>query len=271
MSLLRERIFKLLNEPRALQRFLLRRYFFYLLEKMGIHAVGDHFYEPIPNLQWVQKHYNDVEKFFPALVDWNFAEMEQRTLATLHSYGQEFEEDVEKYGYRENHYFGKWDALCLYTYIRSNKIKCVVEIGQGFSTLVTLAALGRNRADFNIGTRMISIDPYSRTMSQQSTVDSAEATLFRKSIQNMGAAEILKSLGPDCMLFVDSSHVFKAGSDVEFLQKKSIPLSLQDVIFIFTIFTHPIRGPRQITQARSGLGTNRIYWNSFLHSIVTLV
>ena len=56
MCLLKERLFKLRNEPRALQRFVLRRYLFNILEWMGVHVVADHFYEPIPNLKWVNEH-----------------------------------------------------------------------------------------------------------------------------------------------------------------------------------------------------------------------
>ncbi|HEX2521304.1 MAG TPA: class I SAM-dependent methyltransferase [Terriglobia bacterium] len=224
MRIFQERLFKLRNEPHALQRFVLRRYLFTTLERLGIHAVGDHFYEPIPNLVWLEKHYDDSQKFFPASSDWDFSAMEQRALAAIATYGGEFREEADKRGYRENCYFQKWDALCLYTYLRSNKIRCVVEIGQGFSTLVTLAALGRNRRDNGIATRLISIDPYARADSQQSTLDRTEATVIRQTVQDTGAAEILPFLGDDCLLFVDSSHVFKVGSDVEFLQKKVYPL-----------------------------------------------
>jgi hypothetical protein len=223
MSLIKERLFKLRNEPRALQRFVLRRYLFNILEWMGVHVVADHFYEPIPNLKWVNEHYDDSQPFFPAETDWNFPEMEQRVLGSMQKYGGEFYTEVEKYGFRKNHYFQGWDALSLYTYIRRNDIRTVVEIGQGFSTLVSQAALGKSRADKGVDTRFISIDPYARIESQQSTADRAQITTIRKSVQDVGAAEILKELGPNCLLFVDSSHIYKTGSDVEFLMKEIYP------------------------------------------------
>jgi hypothetical protein len=222
MSLLKERLFKLRNEPRALQRFVIRRYLFDFLEKFGIHATADHFYEPIPSLKWIRQNYDESQLFFPPESEWDFAGMEEWMLDAVSEFGSEFAGETEKYGYRENYYFQGWDALCLYTYIRRMKIRSVVEIGQGFSTLVSLAALGRNRVD-GVETRFLSIDPYSRIESQQSSADRAEVVILRKAVQDVDAATILKDLGEQCLLFVDSSHIYKAGSDVEFLMKWVYP------------------------------------------------
>jgi hypothetical protein len=223
MSLFKERLFKLKNEPRALQRFVLRRYLFNILERIGIHAVADHFYEPIPNLRFLEKEYDDTQLFLPSGAEWDLGILEQRALDAINQYGIEFNNEVAKYGYRKNHYFQGWDALCLYTYLRKNKIKTVVEIGQGFSTLVSLAALGKNRGSDSIQTRFVSIDPYSRIDSQQSAADRAEVTIVRKSVQSVGSQQILSELCPNSLLFVDSSHIYKAGSDVEFLMKNIYP------------------------------------------------
>lgn len=223
MSLLQERLYKLKHEPRALQRFILRRYLFRFLERLGIHAVADHFYEPIPNLRFLENEYDETKLFIPAGANWDFKNLEMETLAAIEQYGSEFCTEVEKTGYRKNHYFQGWDALCLYTYLRRNQIKTVVEIGQGFSTLVSLAALGKNRGSDAIQTRFISIDPYSRIESQQSTADRAEVTIVRKSVQSVGSDQILSELSSDSLLFVDSSHIYKAGSDVEFLMKNVYP------------------------------------------------
>jgi hypothetical protein len=255
MHPLKERLFKLRNEPRALQRFVLRRYLFKFLEWIGVHVVADHFYEPIPSLKWVEKNYDDSEPFFPEKAEWNFSEIEQHVVESIAKYGGEFEVEVGKYGYRENYYFQAWDALCLYTYIRSNGIRTVVEIGQGFSSLVSQAALGKNRSDNGLLTRFISIDPYARLESQQSNPDRAKITTIRKSVQDVGAAEILKELGQNCLLFVDSSHVYKAGSDVEFLMKEVYPhLPPESHLHIHDIYS-PFPWPKKFYTER------KWFWN----------
>lgn len=190
---------------------------------MGIHAVADHFYEPIPNLRQLEARYDENRKFVPAGADWDFARIESDVKGSIEKFGSEFMVEASKYGYRSNHYFQAWDALCLYTYLRQNQITSVVEIGQGFSTLVSLAALGKTRSEGKIETRFVSIDPYSRIESQQSEADRAEVTIIRKPVQDVGADEILSELTAASLLFVDSSHIYKAGSDVEFLMQNVYP------------------------------------------------
>lgn len=221
--LLKERLFKLWNEPKALRRFLLRHYFFGFFEKFGIHTIADHFYEPIPNISWIKKNYDENKLFFPAGTKWDFANIELSVSKAITEYGGEFTAETDQQGYRDNYYFFGWDALCLYTYLRSKKIKTVVEIGQGFSTLIHLAALGKNRSAHKVATKFISIDPYSRLESQQSSANSSEVSIECKRVQEVDAEKLLSLLGPYTLLFVDSSHVYKTGSDVEFLMREVYP------------------------------------------------
>lgn len=222
MSLFKERLYKIRNEPNALRRYFLRRFLFNILEKFGIHIVADHFYEPIPNLGWIRNNY-DASLYFPADTAWNFKQMELETACAIDAFSGEFFEATEKTGYTKNYYFQYWDALCLFIYIRSNKIRKVVEIGQGFSTLVSQAALAQNRNKDGLDTKLVSIDPYGRLQSQESATDASDIETIRRSAQDIGSSELLDHLDQHSLLFVDSSHVFKAGSDVEFLIKHVYP------------------------------------------------
>lgn len=222
MSLIKERLYKIRNEPNVLKRYFLRRYLFRLFEKLGLHVVADHFYEPIPNLTWIRKNY-DESKYLPAGAEWNFNQMEHEMLSAIEAYAGEFFEATDKTGYCKNYYFQYWDALCLFIYIRSRKIHKVVEIGQGYSTLVSQAALDLNKKKLGLDTKLISIDPYGRLQSQKSATDTSGIETINKSVQDISTAEIIRMLDQHSLLFVDSSHIFKAGSDVEFLTKHVYP------------------------------------------------
>src|SRR5277367_3593979 len=139
----RDALYKTRHEPKAVRRFVIRK-LFNLLQSAGIHATADHFYEPIPNTKEIASKYDlgprpcrGIDfKGEHAIVEW---------LRIVEQYGHEYYDATRPFGFYEgNAYFRGVDALTLYCVLRDVKPKCVVEVGQGFSTRVTLAALEKN-------------------------------------------------------------------------------------------------------------------------------
>jgi hypothetical protein len=61
VTIFKERLYKVFHEKNSVQRYLARRFLFPLLEQLGFHIVGDHFYEPIPNLKALAECYQETD------------------------------------------------------------------------------------------------------------------------------------------------------------------------------------------------------------------
>ena len=224
MKITKERIYKMKNEPNALVRFVLRKKLFGFFQLFGIHATANHFYEPIPDSKFLAKDYDDQVKAFPhAAAGWKLNEVEEKFGEAYEKFAQEFATEEESMGYGPNHYFGRLDAISLYVFLRVNKVLKVTEVGQGFSTRVMARALRKNSEDLGVAFTAHSIDPFARTESQDGDKFIDGVKIIKKSIQDLGAEKICEMVG-DGLLFVDSSHIYKTGSDVQYLQRNVYPI-----------------------------------------------
>ena len=109
------------------------------------------------------------------------------------------------------------DAEVLFCMLRHLRPKRVVEIGSGFSSLITAEV---NRQFMSGAMEFTCIEPYPR----QFLIDGVPGvtSLIRKKIQQMEPS-FFDRLGPNDILFIDSSHVAKAGSDVNYLIFEILP------------------------------------------------
>jgi hypothetical protein len=237
---LREKFFKASHETNALQRYICRRFLFDLFQRVGLHITGDHFYEIIPNTRQVREQYSDGPRTL-AGIDWRFADCENRALALIERFGGEFSESAGRFGFQEdNYYFRGLDALMLYLVLRDLKPETMVEVGQGFSTRVALAALDRNASETGTRVQLVSIDPYPR-FRPADVPRSVALELVERKIQDIEIHPLLKHCR---FLFVDSSHVFKFGSDVAFEITTVYPqLQTGAIVHLHDIFS-PFDYPR---------------------------
>jgi hypothetical protein len=232
-----EKIYKAFNEKNAIQRYLSKKVFGFT-EMIGFHLLGDHFYEPIPNTEIIKEQHEDLPRSCHH-INFNFNEAVQKTAKLLEQWGQEFYDSVSNYDYREiNYYFRGLDAILLYCLIRELKPRSIVEIGQGISTKITLAALEDNYRETQVKPKFISIDPYSRFTFQKGKKINIEVELMQVPLQEISTS-LFANLGQSDLLFVDSSHVYKFGSDVEYLFEEIYPQIPQGVY----IHIHDICSP----------------------------
>ena len=235
-----EKIYKVLHERNSVQRRLARATFEFW-QRLGFHVVGDHFYDPIPNTQTVRDTYVNGPRELPAItVNWPSLVLD--ACALLDTNVDNYLKHRAAFGYVENNfYFTGVDALYYYSFIRTKKPKRIIEIGQGFSTRIALAALTQNASVERMMPELITIDPYSRLTTQMPTA--LRYSTIKQSLQETGR-DIPGMLSAGDLLFVDSSHVFKFGSDVKFLFEFIYPCLDVGVILhihdIFTPFDYPI-------------------------------
>jgi predicted O-methyltransferase YrrM len=107
--------------------------------------------------------------------------------------------------------YGAFDAIMLYGMLREARPRRIIEIGSGFSSA---AMLDLNDRVFGGGITFTFIDPEMKRLRELLRPDDAtRTTLIEKRVQDV-PLETFAALGENDVLFVDSSHVSKIGSDV---------------------------------------------------------
>jgi len=230
----RERIAKARHEPGGVQRWLSRKVF-PALQGAGFHVTGNHFYEPVPDTRAVEAGYESGPRDLG--IDFGLDAAEEYALTLAARYGCEARAAVDRFGYAEpNHLFFGVDALLLYGHLRRTRPARVVEIGRGFSTIVAVAALERNAVEGHPAT-LVSIDPFDRHPLAHEP-ERTRLEIVRSTLQQADA-RVFASLGAGDLLFVDSSHVHKFGSDVAFQFEQVYP-SLSSGV---TVHVHDVFSP----------------------------
>ncbi|MEV8636137.1 class I SAM-dependent methyltransferase [Streptosporangium sp. NPDC051023] len=141
------------------------------------------------------------------------------------------------------------DAAVYRSMLWRHKPRRVMEIGSGFSTAVALDTLDRS-------VELTCVEPYpDRMLSLLRPEDSDRLTLLRSPVQDV-PLEAYARLEAGDVLFIDSTHVAKAGSDVIWLFLQVLPRLAPGVIVhihdIFWPFDYPdewLREGRDWTEA----------------------
>jgi len=142
--------------------------------------------------------------------------------------------------YYQNIYFSYMDAICTYCMMRHLRPARVVEVGCGYSSA---AMLDVNERYLSGSVRFTFIDPNTeRLESLLKGDDRAKVEIFRKEVQDADM-EIFRHLKANDILFIDSSHISKTGSDVNHIIFNVLP-GLEDGVYvhfhdIFSDFEYP--------------------------------
>jgi hypothetical protein len=110
-------------------------------------------------------------------------------------------------------WFPRLDAAAAYAMVRALEPQRIVEVGSGHSTRF----LARAVADARLETRITAIDPEPRA-----SLEGLKLRWLRQRVQDT-ALDVFEDLEARDILFIDSSHQLKPGSDVEFLLQKALP------------------------------------------------
>ena len=110
-------------------------------------------------------------------------------------------------------WFPRLDAAAAYAIVRATRPRRIIEVGSGHSTRF----LARAVADERLATRITAVDPEPRATLAGLTIDWLAMPVQRAD------PGIFSALEPGDILFIDSSHQVKPGSDVEFLMERALP------------------------------------------------
>ena len=226
--MLRKQIAKLLARwlPVGIMR---DKAFFDLWQEAGYHVTPVHFYEPIP----------DSRSLPPSL--WEHpGEMvgvrfeDDVYLHLLTTFRKAFFGEYSSFRldpstnphdfYLNNGFLSAGDAEILYCMVRHFKPRRILEIGSGYSTLLMIQALRANLLEYHEQSpRLTCMDPYPRPFIRGIEGSTPDLVHFKEtSLENLGW-ETFTELEANDILFLDSSHVVRIGSDVNKLILEVIP------------------------------------------------
>jgi predicted O-methyltransferase YrrM len=200
--------------------------------RFGIHILPVHYYSPVPDILELQRT-RDVwarKSVLPGVsvnLDAQAANLQFICLAYQSEYaGNKFYKEAVS-----NHFgpgYGYIEAQALHSFIRHYKPKRIVEVGSGVSTYCMLKASEINAKETGQTSKIVSIEPY--PSSKLRTLPGIE--LITHKVQNV-PFEVFTKLGENDLLFIDSSHTVKAGSDVNYLILEVLPRLRKGVIVHF--------------------------------------
>jgi hypothetical protein len=119
--------------------------------------------------------------------------------------------------YTRNTQFSWLDSRALFVLLRQWRPRRLIEVGSGFSTLLSADV---NHRFLDSVAEITCIEPYPRAFLRQSIPGLTR--VIEDKVQNVPLAEFTNLQAGD-ILFIDSSHVAKTGSDVNFLYFEVLP------------------------------------------------
>jgi len=141
----------------------------------------------------------------------------------------------------KNEAFCHSDAIMLHCMLRHFRPRKLLEIGSGFSSCVTLDT---NRLFLNNSIQCVFIDPYSNVLERLSGQGSGRLNIVAKRAQDV-PLEIFGELNDGDVLFIDSSHVSKVGSDVNHIFFNILPALRPGVRIHFHDIFYPFEYPEE--------------------------
>lgn len=163
--------------------------------------------------------------------------------------------------YYENPFFSYSDAIFLYSFLRKQQPKRIVEIGSGYSSAVILDTVDRF---FPRRPEITFVEPYpDRLNSLLQKSDDGKVKIVEKKVQEV-PTDVFSALQPGDLLFIDSSHVVKCRSDLYFLMFEVMPSLPAGVFVHFHDIFYPFEYPSEWLK-------KGVYWNEnyFLHAFLS--
>jgi hypothetical protein len=226
-----------------------------------------HYYSAVPNPDEIESRKDKIFNTNKSLNGIKLKEKEQLELL------EKFENNLGKFIYNQNrpntqfryytpnNMFGLGDALSLFIMMENLRPKRIIEIGSGFSSSVMLDL---NEYLYENNIKLDFIEPFpDRLHKLIKEKDKQNCKIHVEFVQNIPVG-FFEALQPNDILFIDSSHVSKVGSDVNYIFFEIIPLLKKGVVVHIHDIMYPFEYPKQFIDYG-------IYWNEayFLRSFLS--
>jgi hypothetical protein len=185
-----------------------------------------HFYSPFPDSDDYERRHAGLLDPAREIVGIDLHESDQLALLDTLSglvADAELAEHEQPGGKRrywlDNFAYAYGDGVVLHGMLRHLRPARIVEVGSGFSSALILDTVDEHLPD----TAVTFVEPYPALVEELlRSDDERRVTIHRAPVQDVDPA-VFTALGPGDVLFVDSTHVAKAGSDVNHLMFEVLP------------------------------------------------
>jgi predicted O-methyltransferase YrrM len=204
-----------------------------------------HYYSPIvdpdeliaarqPNRNVAPEEIAGIDLSLARMVDWW-----RRNAATLSATPFPDDESPAYRYYADNNMFPLGDAAVLRAMVLEQRPRRIIEIGSGFSSACMLDTID----EAELETVLTFIEPDAdRLRSLLRPEDAGRARVIEAPVQDVPIDEFRGLAGGD-ILFIDSSHVLKTGSDVHRELFEILPALAADVLIHFHDIDYPFEYP----------------------------
>ena len=225
----------------VLSKYVLRRpNLFDAFQRHGVHVLSNHFYNPVSDTRTINPRLFDTASALPG-IEMNIAGQ----LAMMKDFQRRFGAEYAKFETGpvsapgaftfDNGMYGPVDAEILYCTVRANKPRRIVEIGSGHSTrLSAMAILANQREDPAYKCDLTCIEPY-----PSDALRAGFPGLTKLMVEPVEKVPLsmFEGLGEGDILFIDSSHVVKVGSDAQYEFLELLPrVGVGAIVHVHDIF-----------------------------------
>lgn len=226
--------------------------FFNNAQKCGLHILPVHYYSPIPDTRTLK---NTPDPLFDQHLSYNTEHAWDTLNAFQSSYRSKFEEFAQRRAPLDKAFtfhgspYHPGEAEILYAMVHANQPKQIIEIGCGYTTLIIAEALADARADNpEYSCHYSCVEPYRPDYLSDPPPEVTE--FLDAPIQSL-TPERIAQLEPGDILFIDSTHVVCAQSDVVHEILRLLPALNPGVLIhvhdIFLPFDYP---PKWLNESR---------------------
>jgi predicted O-methyltransferase YrrM len=191
-------------------------------QRFKVDILPRHFYSSVPDLRELKRY--TLWRRPWSMVGVKGVEIEQQLASATEFCPPAARErlltlEIHPYAIAENEEngYGPIEADFLYCFIAARKPRRVVQVGAGVSTAVIL----RSAADAGYAVEVTCVDPYPSNYLRRAA-EAGKIKLLAERAQDVDLS-VLTDVGEDGMLFVDSTHTVKAGSEVNRIILEALP------------------------------------------------
>ena len=204
-----------------------------------------HYYSPIPSVREILKHDELFDHTVPEVLGVSLRYGQQMDLLEKSQgyYEEAFlnKKELGKCRYHfENNFYSYADGIFYYLMLRNLCPHKVIEIGSGFSSALLLDV---NENIFHSEIECTFIEPYTKRL-RSLLHEKDKIHIIEKNLQEVEYT-VFESLQAGDILFIDSTHVVKTGSDVNYLFATILPHLSEGVYIHFHDVFYPFEYPRE--------------------------
>lgn len=221
-----------------------------LFRPLGLQITANVYFSPIPDPQELGEN---LWKQETAL--WSIDINEPGQLHLLSEFVERFQKEYDRFPLERSQISFPWqfyenngevegvDGHVLYCMIRQFKSRRIYEVGSGNSTYLSAQAVLENKAEGGPNCELLAYDPFPGRIVRQGFPGLSGLEIKKKQEVPLSRFSALEK---NDILFIDSSHVLKTGSDVQFEYLEILPRLNPGVL----VHSYDISLPREYPRDR---------------------